>query len=144
MITSLHIRFDQTITLDAGAFILQQRGGTTIPLSIHPSSDGATIDLTFGSLPDGIYDLLISHSKIHNLANDTLDQDRVFSFHRLFGDADGDGDVDGADLARMQLSIGASATSTAYHDYFDYDGDGDVDSLDYGQVKLRFRKRYVY
>ena len=50
----------------------------------------------------------------------------------LFGDNDGDGDVDSSDFGQFRTAYGG-ANST-----FDFDGDGDVDSSDFGQFRTRF------
>jgi hypothetical protein len=52
--------------------------------------------------------------------------------HRLFGDADGDGDVDATDFAAFRSAFGGASVA------FDFDGDGDVDAADFGQFRARF------
>jgi hypothetical protein len=64
--------------------------------------------------------------------------DHVLVFHRLFGDSEGDGDVDVLDLARFRPAYGKSAGQPGYAAHFDFEGDGDVDVLDLS----RFRQRY--
>ena len=59
-------------------------------------------------------------------------------FFRLFGDADGDGDVDGQDRDLFRSAFGTTAADAGYLWYFDFDGDGDVDGLDNGQFNRRF------
>jgi hypothetical protein len=66
-----------------------------------------------------------------------IDQDRALAFHRLFGDSDGDKDVDNLDSLRFRSSQGSTSTAANYKWYFDFDNDGDVDNLD----SLRFRQR---
>jgi hypothetical protein len=53
--------------------------------------------------------------------------------HRLFGDADGDGDVDASDFGAFRGTFGITSNLA-----FDYDGDGDVDASDFGQFRSRF------
>jgi len=59
-------------------------------------------------------------------------------FSRLFGDSDGDGDVDGQERDRFRAAFHTSAGGAGYLWYFDFDGDGDVDGLDNGQFNRRF------
>ena len=59
-------------------------------------------------------------------------------FFRLFGDGDGDRDVDGLDRDLFRSAFGTSAGDAGYLWYFDFDGDGDVDGLDNGQFNRRF------
>jgi hypothetical protein len=54
---------------------------------------------------------------------------RIF---RLFGDADGDGDVDAVNFGQFRAAFGAGDP------VFDFDGDGDVDAADFGQFRARF------
>ena len=56
----------------------------------------------------------------------------------LFGDSDGDRDVDWTDRDHFRPAFGKSATDIGYLWYFDFDGDGDVDGLDNGQFNRRF------
>ena len=63
--------------------------------------------------------------------------DQTFAFHRLFGDSDGDKDVDSADALRFRQAQNTLSTSSAYRAWFDSDSDGDIDSVD----ALRFRQR---
>jgi hypothetical protein len=53
-------------------------------------------------------------------------------FHRLFGDSDGDRDVDVSDFAAFRAAFGSSNLT------FDYDGGGGVDANDFGQFRARF------
>ena len=47
-----------------------------------------------------------------------------FDFHRLFGDSDGDRDVDGRDLGNYRSAIFANPTQpSVYTSVFDYDDD---------------------
>lgn len=51
---------------------------------------------------------------------------------RIFGDSDGDGDVDATDFGAFRNSFGTAVVA------FDFDSDGDVDASDFGQFRLRF------
>ena len=74
--------------------------------------------------------------------HDSLDQplsggDVVLNFHRLFGDSDGDGDVDSTDLAAFRAAFLLRAGQAGYRACFDFNGDGVIDMTDYGQFRLR-------
>jgi predicted outer membrane repeat protein len=98
------------------------------------------------SLADGVYVLRIYGSSFYDGAGQNLDgngdgiggDDYVSPLtgpgriHRLFGDADGDGDVDAADFAALRGAFGGASVA------FDFDGDGDVDAADFGQFRARF------
>jgi hypothetical protein len=62
----------------------------------------------------------------------------VDSFFRLFGDSDGDGDVDQHDRDVFRSAFKTSAGEIGYLWYLDFDGDGDVDGRDNGQFNRRF------
>jgi len=99
------------------------------------------------SLADGVYVLRIYGSSFYDGAGQNLDgngdgiggDDYVSPLtgpgriHRLFGDADGDGDVDAADFAALRGTFGGGLSVA-----FDFDGDGDVDAADFGQLRARF------
>ena len=65
--------------------------------------------------------------------------DHVMTFHRLFGDGDGDGKTD--PLGQFKKSMGTRIGDDVYLDYFDFDGDGDIDSIDFDQFKARLGKK---
>ena len=52
-----------------------------------------------------------------------IDQDRSLAFHRLFGDSDGDKDVDNLDSLRFRSSQGSTSAAANYRWYFDFDND---------------------
>ena len=56
----------------------------------------------------------------------------VRTFHRLFGDANGDATVNATDFLAFRLAFLSSDPA------FDYNGNGTVDSSDFMQFRLRF------
>src|SRR4051794_9042624 len=111
--------------------------GSAAPVGVavaNPSGDGATYVVSFagdqvgpgGSLVDGIYDLTVP-----GVAGAPR------SFHRLFSDADGDGDSDNVDLFQMWSPYTKPSTDPAYKWYFDSDGNGAVDNADVFQIRSR-------
>jgi len=61
----------------------------------------------------------------------------VDGFFRLFGDSDGDHDVDHADLDLMLSSSRKSRGEAGFLWFLDYDGSGDVNGLDMAQFNRR-------
>ena len=99
-----------------------------------------------GSLADQRYELTIHDERVRDAAGNRLDGDanggaggnQVDQFFRLFGDSDGDGDVDGQDFGRFGMTFLKTEGGEGYNQQFDFDSDGDVDGEDYGQLELRF------
>jgi predicted outer membrane repeat protein len=153
VVTSLVVAFNQPIdtTLTAASFSLQRTGpsGPTGFVVLDVSKNNVNYTLTFAHdsmltsigyqrmLIDGRYNATVLTTGIAG-AGGTLSSDAALSFHRLFGDADGDGDVDAMDYGQFMAAAGGGAGSVAYNATFDSDGDFDVDAADFGA----FRKRY--
>jgi hypothetical protein len=145
-----------TVTFDADV----DPGPLATAFALSRVSDGATVGtiavttalvagrtvatLTFsganvesGSLADGRWTLSVDPAKVVRRGA-AMAAGFAFGLHRLFGDSEGDGDVDVLDLARFRQSYGKSAGQPGYAADFDSEGDGDVDVLDLS----RFRQRY--
>jgi acetyl esterase/lipase len=155
MVTSLTVTFSTVVHLDPGAFELVRQEGGVIQLNVSQAVvDGHSVDtLTFsgagslgGSLADGHYTLTIHGNLVHDSSGQALDgagtgtagSDRVDTFFRLFGDADGDGVVDEHDRALFRSAFRTRVGEAGYLWYFDFDGDGAVDGRDNGQFNRRF------
>ena len=131
MVDSLTVTFSGIVNVDAGAFDVEKTdaGGGPVALAIATQVvSGKTVaTLTFsgsltqyGSLVDGTYQLTVYGGKVHdavtglNLDGDNNGQpgsNYVFGsqaadhFFRLFGDYNGDGLVNGADLAQFESGV---------------------------------------
>jgi hypothetical protein len=155
MVTSVTITFDGPVTLDPGAFELRTAQGQLIGMNVAPSLDnGKTVALlTFtgtefigGSLADGQYTLTIRAVRVQDRWGRELDGNsdgvaggnRLVGISRLFGDSDGDGDVDGLDRDLFRSALTKSVGEAGYVWYFDFDNDGDVDGHDNGMFNRRF------
>lgn len=155
MVNSLTITFDRAVTFDPGAFGLHRNDGSEVGLNVAASVMGGrtVVVLTFsgsdiigGSLADGHYTLIIRGDHIRDEVGRELDGDRdgngggdrVDGFFRLFGDSDGDSDVDWLDRDLFRSAFGKSIGDTGYLWFLDYDGDGDVDGEDNGEFNRRF------
>jgi hypothetical protein len=151
-VSSLTVTFDNPPSLPGvpadGFELKRQSDGAGVTLAA--SVGGSTVTLTFtggpvesGSLADGRYTLRILAAQVPNLdgngdgtpgddyqlVGDPAAAPRLF---RLFGDADGDGDVDAQDFGAFRAAFGGANNT------FDFDNDGDVDAADFGQFRARF------
>jgi hypothetical protein len=162
-VTELTVTFSHPVTLPAdraSAFRLVRTGpgGTTaeVPLTVDLSGSvpGQTVArLTFagpltenGSLVDGNYALTVLSGRVTGPGGVFLDGDGDgqaggdygLSFHRLFGDGDGDRDVDAVDFFQFRGAFGRNTGDPLYLAFLDANGDGRVDNLDFFQVRSRF------
>jgi serralysin len=150
------VTFDTTVTVEDGAFVVTAADGTPVTvataLSIVENKtqavltfSGSLVDAS-GSLLDGNYTLTIVDTKITDGSGNSLDGDgdgvagasTVDSFFRLYGDADGDRDVDLFDFATFRSSFGQSSGSPGYEAGMDQDGDGDIDLFDFAGFRSNF------
>src|SRR5207249_6449004 len=114
MIDSITVTFGGAAILDPGAIELRRQDGSPVDarLSISLVGGKTVAVLTFsgpefvgGSLADGSYALTVRADHVHDRWGRELDGDgngsaggdRVDGFFRLFGDSDGDGQVDRLD-----------------------------------------------
>jgi hypothetical protein len=156
MVNSGTVTFSGAVTLDPGAIELRRQDGTPVDAQVSISLvGGKTVAvLTFagtqfvgGSLADGSYSLTVRADRARDRwgreldgdGNGSVGGDRVDGFFRLFGDTDGDRDVDHADLDLMLSSFGKSRDDAGFLWFLDYDGGGDVNGLDMAQFNQRRR-----
>ncbi|MBX7102504.1 MAG: proprotein convertase P-domain-containing protein [Gemmataceae bacterium] len=153
-VTTMTITFNQNIgTPPASAFTLQNQTTLlqpTVAASVDNSGPATVVTLTFagnstdfGSLADGRYTLTINASQINGGIFDgngdgTVGDDYTMvgtpanTLFRLYGDADGNGQVTSSDFLAFRLAF--LSTSTA----FDFNNSGSVDSSDFLAFRLRF------
>jgi Tol biopolymer transport system component len=146
VVRSLTVTFDQPVFFagePAAAFILTSPAGSVQLAAGSVSGNSVTLTFSgsltqFGSLIDGKYTLRVLADQIANIGpldgnNDGVGgDDFTFNFHRLFGDADGNGFVDALDFRAFRGALGSMAFA------FDFDGDGDVDAADFVAFRGRF------
>ena len=172
MVTELNVTFNTTASVAAGAFqVVNRDTHETVAIDVTTALVGeqtvATIRFADGnsvesrpignSLADGNYELIIDAAKVtangllldgdgdgtggdaYRFGNEVADD-----FFRLFGDDDGNGEVDLFDVYDAFVpSYGSAAGDPAYRDYFDWDGNGEIDLFDvydhlvpsYGKVR---------
>jgi hypothetical protein len=110
--------------------------GETVVTLTFPSEE-----FNGGSLMDGIYSLYITGTEVM-AGNLPMVADHVTTFHRLFGDVDGDRDVDGRDVRTIGRAVGSGEGDPDYRRAYDYDGDGDIDQNDLDEAILRWGMRF--
>jgi outer membrane protein assembly factor BamB len=133
-VTDFAVTFDTVVdpVLLAEAFALTRTDGTSVGAVLVTSSVSlgrTTARLQFsgdgteaGSLADGLWTLRVRADRV--LAGGTpMAADYTSALHRLFGDADGDRDVDGADEVRFNASYGSRSNQLRYRSHFDWDQD---------------------
>jgi len=157
-VTEVMVDFSSVVALPANpadAFQLRRQGDNApVAVSAVATHDTAThvalsfpgAGAEFGSLADGRYTLTVLANEVNGGAFDgngdgTAGDDYVLvgdpaaapKLFRLFGDMDGDGDVDATDFGAFRSAFGGGSNLA-----FDFDGDGDVDAADFGQFRQRF------
>jgi hypothetical protein len=145
-VRSITITFDTQVTFDAGAITLIRSGGVIAGLTrtISTVNNETQVVLTFqgsgtnfGSLMDGNWTLRIYHTRVHraDYRATHMAADSLTHLFRLYGDANGDGQVDSTDQSMFNSAFGqVDATSLAT---FDYNRDGAIDSKDQVQFQRR-------
>jgi len=146
-ITSMTVTFSEIVTLGSGAFVLTRTGpgSPTGPVTTVVDTSGSTAtqtvaQLTFSgpltegaSLIDGSYTLTVVAAQVTDSASQPLaGGDYAYDLHRLFGDIDGDRDVDATDYGAFRAAFGTNSFG------FDFDNDTDVDAADFGAFRQRF------
>ena len=156
MVNSITVTFGGAAVLDPGAIELRRQDGSLVDahFSISLLGDKTVAVLTFagtefvgGSLADGSYTLTVRADRVHDRWGRELDGDgdgsaggdQVDGFFRLFGDTDGDRDVDHADLDVMLSSFRKNRGDAGFLWFLDYEGDASVDGLDMAQFNQRRR-----
>jgi hypothetical protein len=147
IVNSLTVTFDGLVEVDPGAFELSRHDGTLVDLNVATSIvNGRTQavltfagpDVIAGSLADGNYTLTVRSDLVHDVFGRSLDGDadgasggdRVDAFFRLYGDSDGDRDVDLIDLGSFLSTFGRRPGDPHYKSYFDVNGDDRIGVID--------------
>ncbi|MDX1929827.1 MAG: choice-of-anchor I family protein [Pirellulaceae bacterium] len=161
VVTSIVVTFSAPIANPLTAFSITNIGlfaPSSIPLAVSQilvSASGSTYTLRFGSgdgvvsrlgsgglgnsLADGNYRLSISPARVSG--TNTFGTAATDRFFRMFGDSDGDGDVDGSDTLAFRRAQGT------YNSALDYDGNnfvifGTVDSIFFNANSAKRRRTF--
>ena len=150
-VESIEVQFDHVVALENDAFEIEASSGEIFnPIISLQTVDGRTLaKLTFageyaeqsGSIIDGEYSLRLRKEKVIPDSAVTLQDDFVDQFYRLFGDTDGDRDVDRLDLAAFGSSLFSNANDQDFNSQLDFDGDGDADAIDFARFMRNLNKR---
>ena len=157
-VTSVTVTFSGVVSFTgdpAAAFTLVgPRGNIRLRAAVGLDASGTqtVVTLTFfgrgartGRLPDGGYVLTIDGEQIVDGSGQAVDGDRdgmsggdwVDTFFRLYGDSDGDGDVDEIDRAVFRSVRGTRRGDPGYLPFLDFDGDGRINKKDARQFRRR-------
>ena len=154
-VTSLTVTFSGLVTFLPDAFELRRADGTLVGLAVNTSEvDGKTVavltftgaDILAASLVDGDYTLTVRGDRMLDGIGRPIDGDgdgrtggdRTDAFFRLFGDSDGDREVDEADLARFLGTFDLSTGDPDFLAFFDFDGNDTIDLTDLEEFLARF------
>jgi hypothetical protein len=110
--------------------------------------------VTAGSLPDGKYTLTINAALVHDAVTDAPLTSGLpgaspglgqvsYRFFRLFGDANGNGQVDKEDRAAFLRTLGSQRGMANYRPYFDVNGDGLINGIDTREFRRRYGRRVI-
>jgi len=167
-VRSLTVQFSEPVTLSPGAFTLAllNSGGSgtnnnapdtdaTSALGTPVSNDGGitwkipvlantAFSDAFSSLQDGIYRLTVHANKVTDSNLQQMPGDQSLTFHRLFGDINGNKTVNATDYNLFRAAFGKTTNDIGYNPYFDYNDNGNINAFDYNQFRGRFGKQFTY
>jgi surface-anchored protein len=158
-VTSLTVTFTGEVTLAAGAFTLAgvdldgnpiSVGTVNVSTAVVGGKTVATLTFAgigteFGSLSDGRWNLTVVAANVTaggqamagNFVTPSSGAGRIT---RLFGDTDGDGDVDGFDFVRMRAALNTTVGQPGYRADLDRTGNGTIDGFDLADFRQRLNR----
>jgi len=151
MVTQLRVTFDDAVYGGASnvSMVLTDRiTGVRVPAgSAVLTGDGTNSwvwtfpTLPGGSLGDGIYLMELDGERLTDAAGNPvfLGAGTTATFHRLFGDVDGDRDVDFLDTFHFQRALNTSSGQSGFDSRFDADSNGVISGFD----QAAFQKNYL-
>ena len=165
-LTNVTITFDSEVVAPSSAFQIRHRGTgqilDTLNVNSTVNAQGKTVSvLSFGaggnlvvdrgnggnSLIDGNYELTIDALQIRKVgggpnmaSNFVLGDEAADGFFRMYGDQDGDRDVDTEDLVPFGQTFRKNIADSGFNPVFDADGDNDIDAYDLIEFGKRFRR----
>jgi hypothetical protein len=155
VIDQLTVNFNEPVTVHPdSAFTLIRNGSEAVPVHVTWNADFTKATLTFdtteangASLANGSYQLMVNGDQLigpdgqavdvngDNMAGGVLTE----TFHRLYGDVNGDGVVDATDLTGLRSVFGATITDpNSAAAAFDANGDGVIDASDLEVFRANF------
>ena len=167
-VRQLALTFSGPVTLETGSMTLAllNTGGSGLndgspptdasaALGAPTSADGGITwvipilgDTSFsdktGSLDDGVYTVTVYAAAVIDGSGNSLGGSNYsLTFHRLFGDINGDGTVNSADYFQFKKAFGSKAGSALYAAGFDFDANGTINSADYFKFKANFGRKFT-
>src|SRR5262245_18042735 len=152
-IESLTVTFSEQVSFAgqlSAAFLLERlpSGGASVPVSLSVTTaivNGVTVatltptnNVQFGSLIDGRYRLTVLANQIADLAGNLMATNLVQTFHRYYGDVNGDEHIDIADFGTFSTTFNLQSGQQGFLSYLDYNHDNHIDIADFGQFSIRF------
>jgi len=139
-IASIAITFSEEVALSAGALSLHNdTTGEDFDLSTVPfNATTCTWDTSDVALTDGYYAGTLAAAGVEDTAGNPMADDYEFTFHVLKCDANGDGKVDGGDLAIWQQHYDPLGQNPNTPGMGDWNGDGKVDGGDLALWQQRY------
>jgi hypothetical protein len=144
----------------ASAFRLSRVGGSAIGSFTAAANivNGVTVvtlsgftgsETQFGSLADGRYTLTVFANQVSadgqaldgngdGQGGDDFTAGDAQGLFRLYGDVNGDQNVNGFDLGFFRNAFGAQTGDPNYLSFLDFNGDGVINGFDLGQFRTRF------
>jgi hypothetical protein len=156
------VTFSKSVTfagLSSAAFVLMREDGTPVTFTATVSVAGDVTRVTLdqfagpaveaGSLADGRYTLKVLASQVSTPggaldgnSDGTPGDDYTFGADqglvRKYGDGNGDGKVDAADLALFRQTFGRVAGDPLYQSGFDVNGDGAINGIELTRFRQVF------
>ncbi len=145
MLRTARVDFTGLVNLGANpaqAFLVIKAGGGNPAFTVDlgastPTQTIATLTFT-NPLADGDYTLVVFANSVTSAEGVPMANNYTHSFHRLFGDIDGNRTVNSADFAQFGATFGVTQGSQGYYAAFDFNGDGIVEATDFAEFGARF------
>ena len=149
MVQRALLNFSEPVALTSDAVTLQRKqpdgtyvtvtgGYALVPVTASTYSQSYRLQFSGNSLADGRYRVLVTGTGVGGTLGNTMATNTTFEFHRLFGDADGDGGVSINDFNGFAAAFGAVSPAAAFNAAFDFDGDAGISINDFNEFSSRF------
>lgn len=126
----------QSFVIDDADVAISETENKTVAVLTFANSSSTVLN---GSLEDGNYTLTINKNKVTEPGrHDAMAADFTDDFFRLFGDVDGDRDVDALDFNSFRATFFKTDSDPEFNEVFDFDGSGGIDVLDFNAFRARF------
>ncbi len=160
MLTSIDIKTSVLVRTDATKFeLVNTTTGENIALNVYVIDELLTVQILFVSGPgvisrplgntlaDGRYRLSVQSGGIYSPTTQrsigaiSIGNSRSDGFYRLFGDMNGNGQIDNSDIRDMASALLRRSTSARYVPALDFAGDGFIGVDDLARFLRNLRRR---